>query len=249
MTSLVIVTPTHTDSISSLEEQRLKLSLSLNEGVSHMFVVPDSLRINELSKKFPNSTFHKFSDDFFTSKYKYNSLLLNSNFYEKFLDFDYILLCQFDSIIIRNVKSILKFNFIYLGASWNPSFYIREFFGHIYTNRTYLPFGKLHELQSGNGGLSLRNPNQINQILKSAHKSLFFQKIIGESRNINEDILTVFILKKFGIPPIEKNIANKFFIETALRSEYKLNEVYGFHQLHRYDRDLESTLLNSFKFD
>ena len=88
-----------------------------------------------------------------------------------------------------------------------------------------------------------------NQILKSAHKSLFFQKIIGESRNINEDILTVFILKKFGIPPIEKNIANKFFIETALRSEYKLNEVYGFHQLHRYDRDLESTLLNSFKFD
>lgn len=249
MTSIVIVTPTHTDSISNLEEQRLKLSLSLNEGVSHKFVVPDSLNITGLSKKFPNSTFQKFSDDYFKSKYTYNSLLLNSNFYENFLDFDYVLLCQFDSIIIKNVKTLLEFNFIYLGASWNPSFYIREFLGRIYTNRTYLPFGRLHELQSGNGGLSLRNPNQINQILKLAHKSLFFQKIIGETRNINEDILTVFILKKFGIPPVEKNVANKYFIETASRSEYKLNEVYGFHQLYRYDRELESTLLDSFKFD
>lgn len=211
-------------------------------------MVPNSLDIRELTRFFPDSKFIRFNDHYFRSKYDYNFLMLQPKTYSKFLSFKYVLLCEFDSLVIKNLEPLLGLDFTYLGAAWNPSLYLSEFFGKVYTRKIHLPLVNLHELQSGNGGLSLRDTQQLCNILKLANKSDYFLKLIGSTRQINEDILTVFILKKFGILPNEREIANKFFIETTPRSNYKLGEVYGFHKLYRYDSNLEDNLLKSIKY-
>jgi len=62
---------------------------------------------------------------------------------------------------------------------------MREIFGGLYSKKLNLPFVKTHELQSGTGGLSLRNTEKLFQILTIAKKSKFFQKFIWDNRQSN----------------------------------------------------------------
>ena len=95
----------------------------------------------------------------------------------------------------------------------------------------------------------MRNTNEIYEILMLALKSNFFEREINDFRNINWDILTVFMLKKFEMPPVSKEIANKFFIETTKRESYNYDEIYGFHALQRYNPTLETEIIESLKLD
>ena len=246
---LAIVTPTHKNSLSLLEINRLTITLQQNKQTQHYFLVPKSLQLLNLKENFPSSKFIKYEDNFFESKIAFNSLMLTPLFYESLIQYEYLLMSELDSLVVKNIEPILINNFTYLGAAWNPSVYLTEHFGKLYRRRIKLPFGKIHELQSGNGGLSLRNTNEIYEILVLALKSKFFEREINDFRNINWDVLTVFMLKKFGIPPVSKAIANKFFIETTKRESYNYDEIYGFHALQRYHATLETEIIESFKLD
>lgn len=245
MSKLAIITPTHKTYLSPEEVKRLRLTLRYNLNYPHYFLVPDSLNTKNISKFFPLSKFIKFGDNFFESKYHYNSLMLEPSSYLKFFDFKYVLLCELDAFVVRNLEPIFDFEFTYLGPAWNPSLYMSEIFGGLYCKKLKLPFVNTHELQGGTGGLSLRNTEKLFQILTIAKKSKFFQKFIWDNRQFNEDICSVYLLKKFGIEPVERKLANQFFIETTPRSEYNIQEIYGFHRLYRYDPKLEHSLLNS----
>jgi hypothetical protein len=243
---LVLVTPTHKSTLSLLEINRLRITLTHNPLTQHYFLVPESLQLSNLKNNFPSSKFIKYADNFFESKMAFNSFMLTPYFYESLMNYDYILMCELDSLIVKNIEPILVNNFTYLGAAWNPSIYLTEHLGKLYRRKIRIPFGKIHQLQSGNGGLSLRNTNKIYEILTLALKSKFFAREINEFRNINWDVLTVFMLKKFGIPPLLKSTADKFFIETTKTGLYNYDEVYGFHALRRYDPLLEDKIMKNF---
>src|SRR5690606_22253097 len=88
------------------------------------FIAPKSLDISFLNKYPLNFKYNvfRFEDTFFKSIEGYNKLMLQPYFYENFLDFDYILICQTDAYIFKNELNYwLNTNFDYVGAPWLDS--------------------------------------------------------------------------------------------------------------------------------
>jgi hypothetical protein len=243
---IAVVTPTHKQELTLSEELRLKITLHSNKELSHFFVLPQDINKNYYKKNFPFSKIEVFDSYYFESYSRYNSMMLLPEFYDRFSNFKYILLSQTDSFVVKDIRSISNYNFTYLGASWNPSFFITEIFNTIFVNRQFKLLGQTHELQSGNGGLSLRDPVRISQILKESSKSQIFKKILCTKKNINEDLLLVFLLKKNGILPLPRDTADKFFIETSVNFGIDLKDVYGYHALQKWNPGLEHWLLNKY---
>ena len=246
MHQIAIVTPTHKQELTPNEELRLKITLNSNKKLSHFFVLPNNVNRVYYKRIFPSSKIEIFNSYYFESYSRYNSLMLLPEFYDRFSNFKYILLSQTDSFVVRDIRSLATKNFIYLGASWNPSFFITEIFNTIFVNRQFKLLGQTHELQSGNGGLSLRDPVKISQILRESNKSQVFKKILHTKKNVNEDLLLVFLLKKNGIVPTSRDIADNFFIETSVNSGIALKDVYGYHALQKWNPDLERELLKKY---
>ena len=246
MHQIAIVTPTHKQELTPNEELRLKITLYSNKKLSHFFVLPNDINRNYYKRIFPSSKIEVFHNYYFESYSRYNTLMLLPEFYDRFSNFKFILLSQTDSFVIKDICSIATKNFTYLGASWNPSFFITEIFNSIFVNRRFKHLGQIHELQSGNGGLSLRDPVKISQILRESNKSQVLKRILHTKKNINEDLLLVFLLKKNGILPHSRDVADNFFIETSVNYGIDLNDVYGYHALQRWNPDLERELLKKY---
>jgi hypothetical protein len=246
LSSYAIITPTHKSKLSKTEEIRIRLTIESNKSFFHFFVLPQSQNSVFFRKKFPNSKIIFFDDKFFKSFNDYNLLLLLPIFYEKFLEFKKIIICQPDAFIFRKINPNSINNFAYLGASWNPIFIISEFFNTIFVNRKSLILRNNHELESGNGGLSVRDPLVIYKLLLDMGKSKKFIRIIYNNRKINEDLMVVFLLKKIGISPVPKIIADQYFIENTNPIHYDIQKVLGFHALAKYNPKLESLLLSKY---
>ena len=60
-----------------------------------------------------------FENKNFTSRNSYSKLLLSSKFYERFSDYDYMLIYQLDCLIFSNdLKKWTDLNYDYIGAPW-----------------------------------------------------------------------------------------------------------------------------------
>jgi len=146
----------------------------------------------ELKEKYSQYNFNvvetKFEDN---SVHCYNMLLTDPSFWSHFLDFDKTLIFQNDSGLLK--KGIENFyEYDYIGAPWAEYPYV------------------------GNGGLSLRNPRIMKEILEKFHWK--FDK--GEDVFFSECMLENKIGK---LAPVEE--AKKFSVETI----FELNTL-GYHK-------------------
>ena len=246
--NLSLVTPIHSPILNNREKQRLNLTLHHNSNFEHFFAVPESMSLVEIKRSFPNSKYIKFDDNNFSSVRSYQQLLMTKHFYSQFLGYDYILITQLDSFLVKNANQLLDLNFSYLGAAWNPSFFITEFKNTIFINRNLGGLGLKTEIQSGNGGLSLRKPSIIYEVIDYFQPSALYKNLVFGRRIFNEDILTVYFLAKYGVKPIARYTANLFFIESTPQDNFDLEQVFGFHALQKYNSDLEIKLLENYKF-
>lgn len=247
MLNLSLVTPIHSSILSNREKQRLNLTLHHNSNFEHFFVVPKSMSLVEIKSSFPNSKYISFEDKYFSSARSYQQLLMNKHFYYQFLGYDYILITQLDSFLVKNVNPLLNLNFSYLGAAWNPSFFITEFKNTIFINRNLIGLGVKTEIQSGNGGLSLRKPSIIYEAIDYFQPTALYKNLVFGRRFFNEDIMTVYFLAKYGVKPIARHTANLFFIESTSQENFDLDQVFGFHALQKYNSDLEIKLLQTYE--
>jgi hypothetical protein len=241
--NLSLVTPIHSPILNKQEIKRLNITLNHNSEFDHFFAVPESMSLVEIKRLFPNSKYKRFEDNNFSSLRSYNQLLMTNHFYSQFLGYDYILITQLDSFLLRNLNPLLDFNFTYLGAAWNPSFFITEFKNTIFINRNLGGLGVKTEIQSGNGGLSLRKPSIIYETIEHFQHSALYENLVFGRRKFNEDVLNVYFLTKYGVEPIARQTANQFFIESTSQTNYDIDRVFGFHALHKFDSDLEIMLL------
>lgn len=94
-----------------------------------------------------------FNSKFFTSIQGYNCLLLNKNFYLRFIDTEYIFIYQLDGFIFKdNLKFWINENYDYIGAPWFKNFGFHE------------KRNKLWDV--GNGGVSLRKTSTFLHIFE-----------------------------------------------------------------------------------
>lgn len=170
---VLIIIPVYRDYFDDFEKKSLgSVSKHLKE-FQIAFVAPQSLNmsfLNAYDLDFEYSVF-RFEDAFFSDIDGYNQLMLSSGFYQTFLDYKYILICQTDAYIFKNdLNYWLNKDYDYVGAPWLDS--KNKFFSHQWRfifNKLKKVFGYKekcyrHINKVGNGGFSLRKTSVFFEI-------------------------------------------------------------------------------------
>lgn len=159
MSRLAVIVPIHKilkykSDIFSLKNTIYKLykrdiyllaPVKLKEWISEMVVI--------LEKEFKKEIYVLYLKNyFFKSRLCYNKIMLDINFYKKFINYDYLLVVQTDALVIKDdLDEWMLKNYSYIGAPW--------FEGWDKPSKPYKFLG------SGNGGFSLRKISDFIEVL------------------------------------------------------------------------------------
>ncbi|OGE19391.1 hypothetical protein A3J19_01855 [Candidatus Daviesbacteria bacterium RIFCSPLOWO2_02_FULL_41_8] len=260
---VAIVVPRYKKTLSSDDQLSLKhLNKYLNR-YDKFYAIPNALKAKRIQA--PGFKSIQFPDYFFKNREAYNELLLTEDFYQKFTDYEYILIYQLDALVFSDqLKNWCQKGYDYIGA---PLIHPR--IGQVsYKYRDYL---------CGNGGFSLRKVKSFIQILKLADKTakrvtrnsviqkIWFAQAIftGQVRKIwlkapaycypfAEDGFWSFEAQKydpkFNIAPIEESF--RFAFERYPRLCFKVsnNQIpFGAHAWKKHDQKFWLLIINSIK--
>tara|TARA_Y100001935_G_scaffold49263_1_gene41017 strand:- start:842 stop:1645 length:804 start_codon:yes stop_codon:yes gene_type:complete len=237
-----IVTPFHKSNLNESEKLSLKTIQKHFKNEKKFLVTFDENKID-----LPNFERINFSKIFFENIQGYNNLCTSAKFYRSFIDFEYILICQLDVIVLKNdLSEFISKNISYIGAPTGKK----------------SPFDRSRKKLWGrryfcNGGFSLRKTNDFIRVLESSKigypfnyltiyeclksgfyryiklylKTLFSKNIYkGESfaKNlyIKEDSFWTYFAplfyKKYSLPTIDQ--ANSFCFDGNPNFFYKMNK-------------------------
>ena len=155
-----------------------------------IFVAPEGREFDYLPS---GSTVETFDPIYFSNIHGYNALMLRPQFYERFLDYDYVLLYQLDAFVFSDrLEEFCRLGYDYIGAPW--------------------PLGLSKEgkrcLCVGNGGFSLRRPRSCLEALNNNNELI-------KSMRPAEDFIFAYIGKlfpqQFKVAPI--GTASRFSVE------------------------------------
>lgn len=120
----VVVIPLYTLSLTALEVSALRHNLQVLAGHDIVVVKPESLDVTSLPVLLamePCWDVEHFPDSFFESREGYNHLMLSSEFYERFLHWEYLLVLQTDVLLFDNrLTAWCRKGYDYVGAPWLP---------------------------------------------------------------------------------------------------------------------------------
>jgi hypothetical protein len=127
---------------------------------------------------------------------QYNSLLTNKMFWNRLKAYDRVLIFQSDSMLLKKIPSKF-FDYDYVGAPW--------------------PF----QLEGGNGGLSIRNPKKMIDVIEKFPYEFH--------RHGNEDVYFSNHLPLAGGSLAPRQVCQQFSVESI----FKLGTV-GYHAIDKY---------------
>ncbi|TKT90848.1 DUF5672 family protein [Dyadobacter frigoris] len=171
---VAVVIPIYKKGLSEFENISLTQCLKILSGYPIIAIKPESLKLDTILGQEQFDEILSFEDSFFDGIQGYNKLMLSPDFYQKFLDFEFILIHQLDAFVFRDdLRFWTKQDYDYIGAPWlkrlaNPDF-VKELKTrlntryHIFVN-TYennLPSDRQFDNMVGNGGFSLRRVRKL----------------------------------------------------------------------------------------
>ena len=173
-----------------------------------------------------------FDPIYFSNIHGYNALMLRPDFYERFLDYDYILIYQLDAFVFSDrLLEFCALGYDYIGAPWSVAVRIAQ-----------PPFPIV-----GNGGFSLRRTKACLDVL-SAHSE------IVRSLNKNEDFVLSYLGRmfptQFKVAPVRT--ASQFSIEHSCEYYCRKNQnvlPFGCHAWHNLSRDFYIKVFSEFGYD
>lgn len=152
MKKVVIVVPTYKETLEYVEQVSLCQLQRVLGAYPKVFIAPEGLKINYngLEKGFSTEFFDK---DYFSSIPGYSQLCLSKELYERFSDYDYMLLCQLDAFVFNDrLMEFVNKGYDYIGAP-------------VYR---YVPYWHAFGTNVGNGGFSLRKISSCIKMLAKA---------------------------------------------------------------------------------
>ena len=165
MKRIVIVIPIYKDDLNVFELISVTQAFRTLDSNDICFVVPKSLSAETITKqsftRLSSYKVERFSDDFFRSTLDYSRLCLSTEFYERFLDYEYMLIYQTDAFVFEDRLN----DFIDMGYDYYGAAVVSEFW---------------KEFHVGNGGLSLRHIKNTLSVVKDI--DIILQNVDG--RNI-----------------------------------------------------------------
>ena len=248
-----IVIPLYKSQLSKLEEISIRQCFKILSQHKIIAIKPQNISLSEYDFEFDEII--SFDHNFFQNIEGYNKLMLSSNFYEKFLQYTFILIYQPDAFVFKDELSYwCNQGYDYIGAPWlryaaYPDLIKRiknqtRSFLHLKRNikqpNTDLPTNFQFENRVGNGGFSLRNTKKFYDICLQDQKEIEFYNNRSE-HYFNEDVFwSIEVNRKANrlkIPGYKQAI--HFAIENSCLHAFDLTKGNLPFGCHAWDRNLE----------
>jgi hypothetical protein len=150
--NVAVIIPIYKEVPSELEILSLSRCVSILDRYATIFFGPRSLDSGMYSRIAPRASRRDFDDAYFSSIETYNTLLLSTDFYNAFGDFDWVLVHQLDAFVFYDgLSEWCSRPYDYVGAPW-------------WNDKESSWWGV------GNGGFSLRNVRSSLDVLTSSSK-------------------------------------------------------------------------------
>ncbi len=239
--------------MSPLEEISIRQCLKVLSSHKIIAVKPQNISLSEYDFDFHEVI--SFDNDFFQNIEGYNKLMLSSIFYEKFLQYKFILIYQPDAFVFRDdLLYWCNQGYDYIGAPWlrhaaYPDI-IKKIknetlnFFHIKKNikqpNTDLPTDIQFENRVGNGGFSLRNTKKFYDICIEERHTIELYNSKAE-HYFNEDVFWAIEVnrktRRLKIPGYKQAV--HFAIENCCTHAFELTAGKLPFGCHAWDRNLD----------
>jgi hypothetical protein len=231
---VVVVIPIYKAELTSSERVSLQQCISVLANYPLVIVKPDQLNIKSLLKEFPSLQSKSFQNHYFEDIAGYNQLMISTDFYKSFSNYEYMLIYQLDAFVFKDkLLEWCRSGYDYIGA---PGLESESLFKLQATDTEQLTEALSTQHPVLNGGLSLRSTSAMIRYLRIY--KLFFPKWVG-----NEDKL--FSLDARRLAPMRFFIklphwetALQFSFEKSPAASFELNAQelpFGCHAWEKYD--------------
>lgn len=152
----VVVVPVYKAELSPMEASALRQLQRVLGRYPRCFMAPASLSFDygALGDGF---TVERFPDTFFNNTTGYSCLMLSQAFYERFLDYEYILIYQLDAVAFSDqLEQFCRMGYDYIGAPITRM----------------VPLWRMLDARVGNGGFSLRRTAACLRMLREHGEEL-----------------------------------------------------------------------------
>ena len=220
--SVGIVIPIYKNKLYEYESISLAQCFNILSRYPIFIIKPESLDVSSIQQQYPQVSIKSFDDDYFNDGlYGYNKLMLSQTFYEKFLQYDYILIYQLDAWVFQDeLEYWCSKNYDYIGAPWiiRPIFNLLPLRIFIYLqSKYYNHIGRIVKYERvgnkvGNGGFSLRKVKSFYQSVEQQQGIIEYYN--EQSRKIphffNEDVFWSLENLNFRYPPYKEALQFSF---------------------------------------
>lgn len=252
--SAVILTPIYRPQLDDVECSLVRHSLNATTH-DYIFLAPEGLDTYYYRRTFPDVEIRTVEPWFLTGVRPYNYWLTSAEFYEPWKNWEWILLCQTDAVLLHEPFARLSQSSVmwdYLGAPWDPPVRTITIGSRILvrsgTGENRGPVwvgvvGSRHDV--GNGGLSLRRVESFTRSARELEGSL--SRAVRE--HIHEDVIWATFGKRSGISIAPKGIAASTFLELTQKQlgekTVQLPDVAGFHGVTHWPLHLRELVIDS----
>lgn len=169
-----------------------------------ILVCPDSLDTKEY--EFLTTDVERFDDKFFKGVKAYSELCLRKDFYERFRDYEYIMIYQGDGYVFRDeLEYWCNQGFDYIGAPWF------EGYDDAKPDADFIKF-------VGNGGMSLRNVQKHISLFENKFQIHSYKDLADENKKkklisniLNIPVNLIRFFEQFFVPTSKLTRLNEDF--------------------------------------
>ena len=124
----VVVIPTHKSDMSVEEERSFRNTLSVLSNWDIQLVIPENVSVNSYmrmkSDDAPSFAIVRVTEQWMGSIKRYNAMMLSTDFYRLFDNYEYILICHLNSWVFRDeLEYWVNLGYDYIGP---PLFLLKE---------------------------------------------------------------------------------------------------------------------------
>ncbi len=239
MNPVAVVIPIYKSDFTVHEQIAFRQCLKVLGQHPIKIVKPISLDIASILAEHPHLEVENFDDRYFLSVRTYNKLVLWSGFYERFADYQYILIYQLDAFVFRdNLLEWCAKGYDYIGAPWRIERDFSSLADKVLFNikkqmalwlnlkdKNQQPLNVVLKMTVGNGGFSLRKISKMIEVLRN-NQSKIDQYLSGEGCFYNEDIFFCIEMNRYSkqVSLPHWRDALRFAVEDSPTKAYRLND-------------------------
>lgn len=201
-----VVIPIYKTTLSHYEAISLKQVCIILKDYPLTVIKPRGLELHDLSRQYPLLTFEDFDDSYFKGISGYNRLMMSETFYQRFIDYKYILIYQLDAYVFKDeLAEWCNKGYDYIGAPWLvrpiysfPLLKLTSWIKKQYCKSFRHPNSQITNFKVGNGGLSLRKVSSHLKAVSQLHDTI--NEFLDHPGNhiFNEDVFFSVEVNKHG---------------------------------------------------